>query len=120
MAPSNPRNQIEGASQRAVSEADQNPKHIAILKEPTFRFVLRNAEAFVSGTVILSLLCLFLSRFFPTRHVAIGYLVILGGWTLTSVSGAANLAKKRKRYREQIALTEWSDRRDEERKRKNA
>ena len=105
MEPPNPREQSQKPGQQMMSEPCQDPKRIAIVKESTFRFAVRTAETFLGVVIILSALWLFLSRFFPTAHFAIGigYLVLLGAWTLTTVFGTVSLAKERKRYREQTA-----------------
>jgi hypothetical protein len=90
-----------------MSEPSQNPKRIAIVKESTFRFVVRTAETFLGVVIILSSLWFFLIRLFPTGRVGIGvgYLVLLGAWTLATVFGTVSLAKDRKSYREQTAAS---------------
>jgi threonine/homoserine/homoserine lactone efflux protein len=91
------------ARRKAASARWNDPKLRAVVTESTPKFIVRGIGLYFSGIIILLVLSQFIDRLIPAARSAVfvTFIVFACLWTLFMLSGAIDLVRARRRYREE-------------------
>jgi len=91
------------ARRKAASARWNDPKLRAVVTESTPKFIVRGIGLYLSGIIILLVLSQFIDRLIPAARSAVfvTFIVLACLWTLFMLSGAIDLVRARRRYREE-------------------